>query len=142
MLCRKRDELIAQVCFENRYWQTQGRQYPLALRTWARAALSMVPAAGSPRSALPCYLPLLELFHEVTYQTAHGQLLDTTTAPVGKASRGPAHYYHRGLDLPSRARLCNVGWPLWDTLAAPLHVKPPSNTRTQSRRLVASAALC
>ncbi|KAI7842723.1 hypothetical protein COHA_003653 [Chlorella ohadii] len=34
-------------------------------------------------SALPAYVHLLDLFHEVTYQTAHGQLLDTTTAPIG-----------------------------------------------------------
>ncbi|EFN59689.1 hypothetical protein CHLNCDRAFT_33543 [Chlorella variabilis] len=33
--------------------------------------------------ALPCYVHLLELFHEVTFKTAHGQLLDTTTAPIG-----------------------------------------------------------
>eukprot|EP00887_Chlorella_sp_A99_P003158 scaffold9.g3158.t1 len=32
---------------------------------------------------LPAYVHLLDLFHEVTYQTAHGQLLDTTTAPIG-----------------------------------------------------------
>lgn len=29
------------------------------------------------------YVHLLDLFHEVTHQTAHGQLLDTTTAPIG-----------------------------------------------------------
>ena len=34
-------------------------------------------------SSLPCYATLLDLFHEVTFQTAHGQLLDTTTAPIG-----------------------------------------------------------
>lgn len=34
-------------------------------------------------SSLPCYTRLYELFHDVTYQTAHGQLLDTTTAPIG-----------------------------------------------------------
>ena len=34
-------------------------------------------------SSLPCYVNLMELFHEVTLQTAHGQLLDTTTAPIG-----------------------------------------------------------
>lgn len=47
------------------------------------------PSAAT-RSALPCYTALLELFHEVTYQTAHGQLLDTTTAPIGtvRAGRG------------------------------------------------------
>ena len=38
-------------------------------------------------SALPCYVHLLDLFHEVTYQTAHGQLLDTTTAPIGTVSQ-------------------------------------------------------
>lgn len=32
----------------------------------------------------PAYLPLLELFLETTHQTAHGQLLDLITAPVGK----------------------------------------------------------
>jgi geranylgeranyl pyrophosphate synthase len=26
---------------------------------------------------------ILELFHDVTFQTAHGQLLDVTTAPIG-----------------------------------------------------------
>jgi farnesyl diphosphate synthase len=31
----------------------------------------------------PAYAQLLELFHDVTHQTAHGQLLDTTTAPIG-----------------------------------------------------------
>jgi farnesyl diphosphate synthase len=31
----------------------------------------------------PAYVHLLDLFHDVTYQTAHGQLLDTTTAPIG-----------------------------------------------------------
>lgn len=30
-----------------------------------------------------CYIHLMDLFHEVTHQTAHGQLLDTTTAPIG-----------------------------------------------------------
>lgn len=30
---------------------------------------------------LPCYLPLLELFHEVTFQTELGQLCDLLTAP-------------------------------------------------------------
>lgn len=34
---------------------------------------------------LPTYGRLLELFHEVTYQTSHGQLLDLITAPAGKA---------------------------------------------------------
>ena len=29
------------------------------------------------------YIALVDLFHEVTHQTAHGQLLDTTTAPIG-----------------------------------------------------------
>eukprot|EP00899_Mesostigma_viride_P008726 jgi/Mesvir1/17855/Mv12938-RA.1 len=32
-----------------------------------------------------CYLPLIELFHEATYQTSSGQLLDLITAPVGQA---------------------------------------------------------
>eukprot|EP00892_Ulva_mutabilis_P006418 jgi/Ulvmu1/4148/UM019_0127.1 len=32
----------------------------------------------------PAYLSLLELFLETTHQTAHGQLLDLITAPVGK----------------------------------------------------------
>lgn len=32
---------------------------------------------------LECYVHLMDLFHEVTHQTAHGQLLDTTTAPIG-----------------------------------------------------------
>lgn len=31
----------------------------------------------------PAYVELLDLFHEVTHQTSHGQLLDTTTAPIG-----------------------------------------------------------
>lgn len=31
----------------------------------------------------PQYVELLELFHDVTYQTSHGQLLDLTTAPIG-----------------------------------------------------------
>ena len=31
----------------------------------------------------PAYLQLLELFLETTHQTAHGQLLDLITAPVG-----------------------------------------------------------
>ena len=29
------------------------------------------------------YLPILELFLETTHQTAHGQLLDLITAPIG-----------------------------------------------------------
>ncbi|GIL95920.1 hypothetical protein Vretimale_1834 [Volvox reticuliferus] len=29
------------------------------------------------------YAHLMELFHEVTFQTSHGQLLDLTTAPIG-----------------------------------------------------------
>lgn len=33
--------------------------------------------------ATPAYAQLLELFHEVTFQTSHGQLLDLTTAPPG-----------------------------------------------------------
>lgn len=32
----------------------------------------------------PSYLGLMELFHDVTSQTAHGQLLDTTNTPVGR----------------------------------------------------------
>lgn len=31
----------------------------------------------------PAYVHLVDLFHEVTHRTAHGQLLDTTTAPIG-----------------------------------------------------------
>eukprot|EP00877_Chromochloris_zofingiensis_P000555 jgi/Chrzof1/104/Cz01g03190.t1 len=31
----------------------------------------------------PSYVKLLDLFHEVTYQTSHGQLLDLITAPPG-----------------------------------------------------------
>ena len=31
----------------------------------------------------PCYAQLLDLFHDVTYQTSIGQLLDLITAPVG-----------------------------------------------------------
>lgn len=34
-------------------------------------------------SSSPAYIALVDLFHEVTHQTAHGQLLDTTTAPIG-----------------------------------------------------------
>lgn len=32
----------------------------------------------------PAYLSILELFLETTHQTAHGQLLDLITAPVGR----------------------------------------------------------
>ncbi len=32
---------------------------------------------------LPCYAELLEMFHDVTYQTASGQLIDLITAPIG-----------------------------------------------------------
>jgi Polyprenyl synthetase len=31
----------------------------------------------------PYYVSILELFHEVTYQTSHGQLMDLITAPIG-----------------------------------------------------------
>eukprot|EP00201_Polytomella_parva_P008941 CAMPEP_0175056390 /NCGR_PEP_ID=MMETSP0052_2-20121109/10642_1 /TAXON_ID=51329 ORGANISM="Polytomella parva, Strain SAG 63-3" /NCGR_SAMPLE_ID=MMETSP0052_2 /ASSEMBLY_ACC=CAM_ASM_000194 /LENGTH=354 /DNA_ID=CAMNT_0016321407 /DNA_START=2121 /DNA_END=3185 /DNA_ORIENTATION=- len=31
----------------------------------------------------PAYADLVDLFHEVTFQTCHGQLLDLTTAPIG-----------------------------------------------------------
>ena len=31
----------------------------------------------------PCYADLLEMFHDVTHQTAHGQLIDLITAPIG-----------------------------------------------------------
>ena len=34
---------------------------------------------------LSCYHDIVELFHEVTYQTSVGQLLDLITAPIGKA---------------------------------------------------------
>ena len=34
-------------------------------------------------SKLPCYVQLLELFHDVTYQTSCGQLIDLITAPIG-----------------------------------------------------------
>jgi farnesyl diphosphate synthase len=34
-------------------------------------------------SSLPCYVHLLELFHDVTYQTSCGQLIDLITAPIG-----------------------------------------------------------
>ena len=30
-----------------------------------------------------CYADLLEMFHDVTHQTAHGQLIDLITAPIG-----------------------------------------------------------
>lgn len=33
--------------------------------------------------AHPAYVALLELFHDTTHRTAHGQLLDTTTTPPG-----------------------------------------------------------
>ena len=33
--------------------------------------------------SLPCYAELLEMFHDVTYQTASGQLIDLITAPIG-----------------------------------------------------------
>ena len=33
--------------------------------------------------SLPCYADLLDLFHEVTHQTASGQLIDLITAPIG-----------------------------------------------------------
>jgi farnesyl diphosphate synthase len=33
--------------------------------------------------SLPCYADLLEMFHDVTHQTAHGQLIDLITAPIG-----------------------------------------------------------
>ena len=32
---------------------------------------------------LACYAELLELFHTVTHQTSHGQLIDLITAPIG-----------------------------------------------------------
>ena len=32
-----------------------------------------------------CYAKILDLFHDVTYQTSVGQMLDLITAPVGKA---------------------------------------------------------
>ena len=35
-------------------------------------------------ASLPCYTRLLEIFHDVTYQTSHGQLLDLITAPIGQ----------------------------------------------------------
>ena len=31
----------------------------------------------------PAYADLVDLFHETTYQTAHGQMLDVKTAPIG-----------------------------------------------------------
>ena len=34
-------------------------------------------------SASPAYVHLMDLFHEVTHQTVHGQLLDINTAPIG-----------------------------------------------------------
>ena len=34
--------------------------------------------------SLPCYADLLDLFHEVTHQTASGQLIDLITAPIGE----------------------------------------------------------
>ena len=74
-------------------------------------------------SALPAYVHLLDLFHEVTYQTAHGQLLDTTTAPIGTVSaagavllgvvweRGAAGMgvgvAFEGLCLPRRSPVCS-----------------------------------
>eukprot|EP00227_Mantoniella_beaufortii_P007464 CAMPEP_0197591774 /NCGR_PEP_ID=MMETSP1326-20131121/13907_1 /TAXON_ID=1155430 /ORGANISM="Genus nov. species nov., Strain RCC2288" /LENGTH=368 /DNA_ID=CAMNT_0043157331 /DNA_START=48 /DNA_END=1154 /DNA_ORIENTATION=+ len=33
---------------------------------------------------LPCYAELLELFHDVSYKTASGQLIDLITAPIGQ----------------------------------------------------------
>ena len=44
------------------------------------------PNRPPPCSTLPAYVHLLDLFHDVTYQTSHGQLLDTTTAPIGTVS--------------------------------------------------------
>lgn len=34
-------------------------------------------------AGLPCYVSLLELFHDVTYRTSCGQLIDLITAPIG-----------------------------------------------------------
>lgn len=31
----------------------------------------------------PAYMEINDLFHEVTFQTSHGQLMDVTTAPIG-----------------------------------------------------------
>ncbi|KAI8467621.1 MAG: farnesyl diphosphate synthase [Monoraphidium minutum] len=36
-------------------------------------------------AGLPSYAAFMDLFHEVTYQTSHGQLLDLTTAPPAGA---------------------------------------------------------
>jgi len=36
----------------------------------------------------PAYADLVDLFHETTYQTAHGQMLDVKTAPIGTVRRG------------------------------------------------------
>lgn len=35
-------------------------------------------------SGLPCYVPIMELFHDVTLKTSMGQMLDMQTTPGGK----------------------------------------------------------
>jgi farnesyl diphosphate synthase len=68
------------------------------------------------------YVHLTDLFHEVTHQTAHGQLLDTTTAPIGTVdlSRYTKERYMRIVTyktafytfyLPIACGLCLYGIP-------------------------------
>jgi len=38
--------------------------------------------------AQPCYLDLIELFHDITYKTEMGQLVDLVTAPEGVVDLG------------------------------------------------------
>jgi farnesyl diphosphate synthase len=68
------------------------------------------------------YVHLMDLFHEVTHQTSHGQLLDTTTAPIGTVdlSRYTMERYMRIVTyktafytfyLPIACALCLYGIP-------------------------------
>lgn len=46
----------------------------------------------------PAYADLVDLFHETTYQTAHGQMLDVKTAPIGTVRESDEGDSKRGCD--------------------------------------------
>lgn len=69
----------------------------------------------------PCYLDLLELFHDCTYRTEQGQLVDLITAPEGVVDLGrfsperhrfiveyKTAYYSFYLPVAAAMRFCNV----------------------------------
>jgi geranylgeranyl pyrophosphate synthase len=57
------------------------------------------------------YVPLLELFLDTTHQTAHGQLLDLITAPIGTVDLNKYTLSRCAASLPHWQTLSTSSWP-------------------------------